>query len=126
MVHSQVEPTPLMLIGEFAEAVGSTKDTVRFYTRLGLLVAGERAAGQRSYAVYGEDQIERFGFIDQCKSLGFTLQEIGEGLAERDAGALTTIRQQALMEAKLRAVEAKIAALRASEQRLRRKLQQPG
>jgi DNA-binding transcriptional MerR regulator len=115
-----------MLIGEFAEAVGSTKDTVRFYTRLGLLVAGERAAGQRSYAVYGQDQVDRFEFIDQCKSLGFTLQEIGKGLEEREAGALTAIRQQALMEAKLRAVEAKIAALRASEQRLRRKLQQPG
>ena len=66
MVHSQGSGAEGMLIGEFADAVGSTKDTVRFYTRLGLLNAGERAAGQRHYAVYDQDQIDRFVFIEQC------------------------------------------------------------
>lgn len=111
-----------MLIGEFAQAVGSTKDTVRFYTRLGLLSAGERTAGQRQYADYDEEQKERFTFIEQCKALGFTLQEIGEALRERDEGALTTMRQQVLLEEKLRSIEDRIAALRQAEDRLRAKL----
>lgn len=115
-----------MLIGEFAEAVGSTKDTVRFYTRLGLLSAGERAAGQRHYAVYGADQVERFIFIEQCKSLGFTLQEIGNALQERDAGALTAMRQQELLEEKLRSIEERIASLREAERRLRAKVDRAG
>jgi MerR family copper efflux transcriptional regulator len=112
--------------GEFAEAVGSTKDTVRFYTRLGLLTAGERAAGQRHYAVYAEDQVERFTFIEQCKSLGFTLQEIGNALTERDAGALTALRQQELLEEKLRSIEERIATLREAERKLHAKVKRPG
>ena len=129
MVHSQRardRAAEAMLIGDFARAVGTTKDTVRFYTRLGLLVAGERAAGQRGYAVYAEDQLERFSFIEQCKSLGFTLQEIGDALRERDAGALTALRQQALLEEKLRSLEERIAALREAETRLRAKLEKHG
>ncbi len=122
MVHSQDEDAEGMLIGEFAERVGSSKDTVRFYTRLGLLMSGERAAGRRSYAVYGEDQVERFSFIEQCKSLGFTLQEIGSGLRERDAGALTASRQQVLLEEKLRTIEQRIATLRQAEKKLRAKV----
>lgn len=129
MIHSQaghVEISEAMLIGDFARAVGSTKDTVRFYTRLGLLVAGERDAGRRVYAVYREDQVERFSFIEQCKSLGFTLQEIGDALRERDAGALTALRQQVLLEEKLRSLEERIAALRKAETRLRAKLENHG
>ena len=125
MVHSQGERSDGMLIGEFAEAVGSTKDTVRFYTRLGLLAAGERAAGQRHYAVYAEDQVERFIFIEQCKSLGFTLQEIGNALKERDSGALTALRQQELLEEKLRSIEERIATLREAERKLRAKVKRP-
>ncbi len=122
MVHSQGAGSDGRLIGEFAEVVGSTKDTVRFYTRLGLLIAGERAAGQRHYAVYAEDQLERFIFIEQCKSLGFTLQEIGNALKERDAGALTALRQQELLEEKLRSIEERIATLRQAERKLRAKV----
>lgn len=123
MVHSQDTDAHGMLIGEFAESVGSTKDTVRFYTRLGLLMAGERAAGQRHYAVYAEDQVERFVFIEQCKSLGFTLQEIGNALKERDAGSLTALRQQELLEEKLRVIEQRIATLREAEVKLRAKVE---
>jgi DNA-binding transcriptional MerR regulator len=122
MVHSQGGDSRELLIGEFAEAVGSTKDTVRFYTRLGLLFAGERPAGQRHYAVYAEDQVERFIFIEQCKSLGFTLQEIGNALKERDAGALTSLRQQELLEEKLLSIEKRIATLREAERKLRAKV----
>ena len=113
-----------MLIGEFAREVNSTKDTVRFYSRLGLLTAGERSAGQRTYADYDEEQVERFTFIEQCKALGFTLQEIGAALIERDEGSLTTLRQQALLEQKLRSIEDRIATLRQAEEKLRAKLQQ--
>lgn len=125
MVNSQAgaAPEPEMLIGAFAEAVGSTKDTVRFYTRLGLLQAGARSAGQRVYATYAADQLERFTFIEQCKALGFTLQEIGDALRERDEGSLTALRQQALLEEKLRSIEERIAVLRDAEAKLRAKLE---
>ena len=126
MAHSQGEDAEGMLIGDFARAVGSTKDTVRFYTRLGLLKAGERAAGQRHYAVYDQDQIDRFVFIEQCKALGFTLQEIGSAFREHEAGTLTALRQQEIMEAKLRSIEERIASLREAERKLRAKVERSG
>lgn len=126
MAHSQGDDAGEMLIGDFARAVGSTKDTVRFYTRLGLLKAGERAAGQRHYAVYDQDQIDRFVFIEQCKALGFTLQEIGSAFREHEAGTLTALRQQEIMEAKLRSIEERIASLREAERKLRAKVERSG
>jgi MerR family Zn(II)-responsive transcriptional regulator of zntA len=117
LVHSQV------LIGAFASAVGSTKDTVRFYTRLGLLQAQPCSAGQRHYATYDETQRERFIFIEQCKALGFTLAEIKAALDERNAGLHTTLRQQEWLKGKLRNLEERIQALRQAEARLRSKLQ---
>jgi DNA-binding transcriptional MerR regulator len=123
MDHSQGEDAEEMLIGDFARAVGSTKDTVRFYTRLGLLDAGQRAAGQRHYAVYDQDQIDRFVFIEQCKALGFTLQEIGSGLREHEAGTLTADRQQEILEAKLRSIEERIETLRRAAGKLRAKVE---
>ena len=126
MAHSQGDDAGEMLIGDFARAVGSTKDTVRFYTRLGLLKAGERAAGQRHYAVYDQDQIDRFVFIEQCKALGFTLQEIGSAFKEQEAGTLTALRQQEIMEAKLRSIEERIASLREAERKLRAKVERSG
>ena len=119
MVHSQDVHLGSLLIGEFAEKAGTTKDTVRFYTRLGMLSPDQRPAGRRTYAEYGEDQVERFAFIDLCKSLGFTLQEISMALQERDSGALTASRQQTLLEEKLRFTEQRIATLREMERKLR-------
>lgn len=109
----------MFLIGEFAEKAGTTKDTVRFYTRLGMLTPDQRPAGRRTYAEYGEDQVERFAFIEHCKSLGFTLQEISRALHERDSGELTASRQQSLLEEKLRSTEQRIAILREMENKLR-------
>ncbi len=125
MDHSQGDDTEEMLIGDFARAVGSTKDTVRFYTRLGLLDAGQRAAGQRHYAVYDQDQVDRFVFIEQCKALGFTLQEIGSGFKEHEAGTLTAERQQEILEAKLRSIEERIETLRRAAGKLRAKVEPP-
>ena len=66
-----------------------------------------------------------FIFIEQCKSLGFTLQEIGNALKERDSGALTALRQQELLEEKLRSIEERIATLREAERKLRAKVKRP-
>jgi MerR family copper efflux transcriptional regulator len=119
VVHSQDIHSGWLLIGDFADKAGTTKDTVRFYTRLGLLTAGQRPAGRRTYSEYGEDQLERFAFIEHCKSLGFTLQEISNALRERDTGTLTASRQQTLLEEKLRSTEKRIATLREMERKLR-------
>ena len=119
MLHSQVSSSSELLIGELARRVGASKDTIRFYTRLGMLKSSERRAGSRTYAVYGQSQIDRYEFIDFCKELGFTLKDIGQALKEMDAGTFSDRRRQTLVENKLVEIEGKIAELRRAHKKLR-------
>ncbi|HKA95590.1 MAG TPA: MerR family DNA-binding transcriptional regulator, partial [Streptosporangiaceae bacterium] len=47
-----------VLIGEAARRAGVSRDTVRLYTRLGLVACTSRLAGSRAYADYDEDAVE--------------------------------------------------------------------
>ena len=66
----------MMLIGELAQKTGLSKDTIRFYEQMGLIVASERQAGSRTYKEFSAEAIEWLRSIAQGKSLGFTLNEM--------------------------------------------------
>lgn len=66
----------VMLIGELAQKTGLSKDTVRFYEKMGLIEATARQAGTRTYLEFSSEMLERVVIITQGKSLGFTLNEI--------------------------------------------------
>jgi MerR family Zn(II)-responsive transcriptional regulator of zntA len=121
MVHSQVHEEQL-LIGEYAQQVGSTKDTVRFYVRLGLLVPASRQAGNREYAVFAQSDIERFGLIEQGKAMGFTLDEIRTLLDASERGQLTARQQRLVIETKLEEIRARLKTLKTFERYLAQKL----
>lgn len=65
-----------MLIGELAQKTGLSKDTIRFYAKMGLIEAKARQAGTRTYMEFSLEMLERVVIITQGKSLGFTLNEI--------------------------------------------------
>ncbi|MBD2102836.1 MerR family DNA-binding protein [Leptolyngbya sp. FACHB-261] len=65
-----------MLIGELSKKTGLSKDTIRFYEKMGLLEAEERQAGTRVYKEFSPEIVERVTMIAQGKALGFTLNEI--------------------------------------------------
>jgi MerR family transcriptional regulator, copper efflux regulator len=65
-----------MLIGELAQKTGLSKDTIRFYQKMGLIEAKARQAGTRTYMEFSPEMLERVVVITQGKSLGFTLNEI--------------------------------------------------
>jgi DNA-binding transcriptional MerR regulator len=48
-----------VLIGEAARRAGVSRDTVRLYTRLGLVSCTPRPAGSRAYADYDDAAVER-------------------------------------------------------------------
>lgn len=96
-----------MLIGEAARRAGVSRDTVRLYTRLGLLACSQRPAGSRTYADYGDDAVELIKNIRWAQSIGFSLSELGPIAAAYVAGRLNEDSQRALLEAKLAEVEDK-------------------
>ncbi len=63
-------------IAEVCERTGLSPRTVRYYEEIGLLPDVRRREGGRR--VYGDDQLERLGFISRLKSLGLSLAEIRE------------------------------------------------
>ena len=109
-----------MLIGELAEAVGVTSQTVRFYERKGLLPDAER--GANGYRVYDESTIARLRFINLAQAAGLTLSEIRSIIELRDDGTVPCAHVVALIDTKLVDVRARIrhlAALQAELEALR-------
>ena len=76
-------------ISQLAERTGVPATTLRFYEAAGLLPAERTAAG---YRVYGEEAVERLGFIAAAKQLGLPLEEIGELLVVWENGACADVR----------------------------------
>ncbi len=74
-------------IREVCERTGLSPRTVRYYEEIGLLPGVRRRAGGRR--VYGEDELERLGFIHRLKSLGLCLAEIRELNAVHALGGST-------------------------------------
>jgi MerR family mercuric resistance operon transcriptional regulator len=103
-----------LTIGKFAAAADVGVETVRFYQRRGLLSTPRRIDGIRRY---GSADVARLRFIRQAQAAGFTLEQIRE-LLELDAGH-DRARARALANARIGALEAKIAELARARDSLR-------
>jgi MerR family transcriptional regulator, copper efflux regulator len=111
-----------MLIGEVARQAGVSRDTVRLYTRLGLVPCKSRRAGSRLYADYDESAVELIEGIKIAQSIGFTLSELGPIAAAYVAGSLDDDQQRKLLAAKLDQIEDKRRQLSQMSEFLRAKL----
>jgi len=122
MVHGPQSSRCSVLIGELARRAEVTRDTVRLYTRLGLVPCSWRQAGSRSYAEYDESAVELIKGIKVAQSIGFSLSELGPIAAAYRSGDLDGARQRGLLEAKLAEVEEKRCQLSRMTRFLRSKL----
>jgi DNA-binding transcriptional MerR regulator len=71
-------------IGEVAKASGISIEALRFYERSGLL--GRPGRTQSGYRVYDEAVLTRLDFIKRAQVLGFSLHEIKQIIADKQAG----------------------------------------
>ena len=113
MVQSQA-PSPLT-IGKLAAAGGVGVETIRFYQRKDLL---DTPTGESGVRRYGSDDLRRLRFIKQAQAAGFTLEQIRELIAldaSEDRG-----RARELANARVEALDAKIADLARARDALRR------
>lgn len=104
-----------LTIGKLAGAGGVGVETIRFYQRRGLLDTPQRSDGIRRY---GSDDLRRLKFIRQAQAAGFTLEEIKE-LLELDASEDRT-RARELANARVKALDKRIAELQRARDALRR------
>jgi DNA-binding transcriptional MerR regulator len=102
---------PDLRVGQLAEAVGATSDTIRYYERAGLLPPPRRTpAGYRAYDVLA---VDRLRFIQGAQRLGLRLADIRDLLSVRDTGSCACGPAEDLLAQRLAEVDAEIARLSA-------------
>ena len=77
-------PSFSLKIGEVAKQSGVGIEALRFYERSGLL--GQPGRTQSGYRMYDAEVLERLDFIKRAQVLGFSLNEIKQIIAEKQAG----------------------------------------
>ena len=73
-----------MRVTELANALNTTPDTVRYYTRIGLIEPIK--SPKNGYKSYGKAVQQRLKFILNTRQLDFSVEEIREILTEADKG----------------------------------------
>lgn len=97
-------------IGEVARSAGVNVQTLRYYERRGLVVAGfRRHSGQREY---DDGDVQRVRVIKAAQRLGFTLAEIQE-MFDLSAHRRGTTDLRTMATAKVAEIDARIATLQA-------------
>ncbi|MBW4558338.1 MAG: MerR family transcriptional regulator [Trichormus sp. ATA11-4-KO1] len=99
-----------MLIGELVQKTGLSRDTIRFYEKIGLVSPSQRKA-RSGYKDYSDATIERLLLITQAKALGFTLCEIKQGINAWQDGEFSQDEKIQIMQDKIAQVNEKIQQL---------------
>lgn len=90
-----------MLIGQLAKASGFSRDTIRYYEKIGLIELPRRARLDNNYKDYPDEVLLVLKSIRNLKALGFTLEEIREILVRKQMDALDADTTFKIIEQKI-------------------------
>jgi MerR family transcriptional regulator, copper efflux regulator len=104
-----------MLMQQFCDATGLSRDTVRFYVRQGLLrpAVGTATGGtsRNRYQVFDAGHVERARVIRTAQALGFSLREVAALARTYEQEGLTSARRAAILREHLSGLDARLALL---------------
>jgi DNA-binding transcriptional MerR regulator len=106
-----------MKVSDLARAAGVSADTVRFYTREGLLHPARDP--RNGYQRYAAEDLQRLRFTRKARQLGFSLREVTDILRDADRKRSPCPRVRDLFAQKLAEVERQLAELTALRERMR-------
>lgn len=106
-----------MKVSELARAAGVSADTVRFYTREGLLHPNRDP--HNGYQRFDADDLRRLRFARKARQLGFSLREVTDILREADEQRSPCPQVRDLFTQKLTDVEQQLRELTALRDRMR-------
>lgn len=95
-----------MRIGELADRMNVSTDTIRFYEKRGLIRADRRANGYRDFSAATVQLLE---MIRLAQRLGFSLREIGDLTSGLQNAQMSADQVGTLLQAKIDELEAKAA-----------------
>lgn len=100
----------LTTIGQAARQAGLSAKAVRLYERKGLLPPAERTPA--GYRLFTDDDLDALTFIRQAKTLGLSLDEIGDILTLRRGGTAPCQHVLRLLDARIADIDRTITDLR--------------
>ncbi|MFL1486108.1 MerR family transcriptional regulator [Marinobacter sp. LN3S78] len=106
-----------MKVSELAKAAEVNPDTVRFYTREGLLNPTRNP--DNNYQQYDAEDLRRLRFARKARQLGFSLPEIRAILEQADEHHSPCPMVRDVFEDRLASVEREIAELQQLRERMR-------
>lgn len=112
-----------MLIGQLSKLSGFSKDTIRYYEKIELIVLPKQKNGSSKYKDYSEDILQLLNAIRKYKELGFTLEEIRELLVLQSIRVLDISKLLQIVTRKLDGIDAEIDRLHAIKLQLNREQQ---
>ncbi len=100
-----------MKIGAVAKQSGFSKDTLRYYEKIGLINLTKHQRSPHNYRIYDDRILQELNFIKKLKKVGFTLKEIKD-LRRMDALNMVSCSTiSPLVKEKLAKIEAQLEAL---------------
>lgn len=103
-------------IGEVSKLSGVGVEALRFYERTGLLGRPGRTAS--GYRVFDGEVLERLDFIKRAQTLGFSLEEIRQVIAEKQSGQNPCAAVREVVRRRLRELDERLAQMRAYRKEL--------
>ena len=97
-----------MKVAELAKSLGTTADTVRYYSRLGLLKPAKSVNG---YKLYSNKEVSRLKFILSARNLGFSVADIKEIINESEDGKSACPLVRSLIKERLEETEKQFQAM---------------
>jgi DNA-binding transcriptional MerR regulator len=107
----------LMTIGQMAEQCSISRDTIRYYEKLGLLPLARRTPS--GYRVYSDETVRRLRVIRNGIQFGFSLKELAGFLSSRDRGIPPCQSVRAAGERLVQSIEKQIEDLSAARNSMR-------
>lgn len=100
---------PAMKIGELAKMTGCSVQAIRYYEKEKLLPSTRRSEG--NFRLYDGSSAEQLLFIKLCRGLDLSLSEIRQLLALKRSPGAQCDEVNAMIEAHIQRVEARIGEL---------------
>ena len=100
-----------MHIGELSKKSGFSRDTIRFYEKIGLIRLEDDLRDRYQFKDYSERELRRLLAIRKMKDYGFTLQETRGLFVLFEEGVLEASRGKRYVERKIHRIDQQINEL---------------
>lgn len=100
-----------MLIGQLSRLTGFSRDTIRYYEKIELIVLPRKARRNNNYKDYPEEVVHTLKAIRKYKELGFTLEEIRELLVLESIKVLDIRKLTQIVELKITSIDQEMEKL---------------